>query len=89
MRIRAALRYVGRDADGTAVSKSGLVSAKAGSSTIPMEWVAQSDEAKKSNPYSCSNLTIRETTDGMMQALRERAAKAQRLGERLLTQETS
>ena len=68
---------------------SSMRAVMAGSSTIPMEWVAQSDEAAKSNPYSCSNLTIRETTDGMLQALRERAAKAQRLGERLLTQETS
>jgi hypothetical protein len=74
----------GRDTDCTAASTSGLVAAMAGSSTIPQEWIDQSDEAAKANPYSCSRLTIRETTDGMMGALREKAAKAQRLGARLM-----
>jgi len=74
----------GRDTDCTAASASGLVAAMAGSSTIPQEWIDQSDEAAKANPYSCSKLTIRETTDGMMGALRAKAEKAQRFSERLL-----
>ena len=74
----------GRDTDCTAASASGLVAAMAGSSTIPQEWIDQSDEAAKANPYSCSRFTIRETTDGMMGALREKAEKAQRFGARLM-----
>ena len=61
-----------------------LVAAVAGSSTIPQEWIDQSDEAARANPYSCSRLTIWETTDGMMGALQAKAEKAQRLGERLM-----
>ena len=65
----------GRDADCLAATVGGLSGALTGSSTIPADWVELIDDATANMPYTCSKMTLAETTDGMYDALQSKIFK--------------
>ena len=65
----------GRDTDCLAASAGGLAGAFAGSKTLPGEWVEQVEEGTRNNPYTNSHITIKETADGMYNALKSRVRR--------------
>ncbi len=65
----------GRDADCNTAATGGLCGAFSGTKTIPAEWIETVDAATKKNPYTNSQLTIRETAEGMLTALQNKARK--------------
>lgn len=65
----------GRDADCLAATVGGLSGALTGSATIPPGWIELIDAATANMPYTCSKMTLRETTDGMYGALRTKLKK--------------
>jgi hypothetical protein len=65
----------GRDVDCLAATVGGLAGALTGSATIPPEWIELVDAATAKMPYTCSKLTLNQTTDGMYGALRKKIAR--------------
>jgi len=65
----------GRDADCLAATVGGLSGALTGSASIPPEWIELIDTATANMPYTCSKMTLGETTDGMYSALRAKIKK--------------
>jgi ADP-ribosylglycohydrolase len=68
----------GRDTDCLGASAAGLAGAFAGSGTIPAEWVAQVEEGTRNNPYTNSHMTMKETADGMYEALKSKISKMEK-----------
>jgi len=66
----------GRDTDCLAAVASGLAGALSGVQTVRQEWIGQVDEATKQNKYTNSQRTLKDTSDGLYQAVLERVEKA-------------
>jgi len=70
----------GRDADCNCAATAALCGAFSGTKTIPAEWIETVDAATKKNTYTNSQLTIKETADGMFAALQSKARKMEAYG---------
>jgi ADP-ribosylglycohydrolase len=68
----------GRDTDCLAASVAGLAGALQGIEGVPSEWVDTVDGATVNHPYSNSTSTIKETADGMYEALQNEVSKKRR-----------
>jgi len=66
---------LGRDTDCIAAIAGGLSGALSGSSSIPEEWIAQVDEATKTLRYTNNRRTMREHSDGLYGAFKNRLKK--------------
>ena len=73
----------GRDTDCLAATAAGLAGAFSGTETIPREWIDQVEEGTRNNPYTNSHLTIRETAEGMFEALKTKVKKAGAYAEKM------
>lgn len=76
---------MGRDTDCLAAISSGLAGALSGASTIPAEWVKQVDYATTLNKYTNSQRTLRQTSDALYDAFRERLRKMKTYAETMET----
>lgn len=65
-----------RGADNIAAIAAGIAGAFSGSSTVPQEWVKMVDDATVDNEYTVSRRTIKETADGMYEAIKKKIAKS-------------
>lgn len=63
---------MGRDTDCAAAVAAGIAGALSGAASLPPEWIEQVDRATKLNAYTCSQRTLRETSDGLYNAFRAR-----------------
>ncbi|MFC1763535.1 ADP-ribosylglycohydrolase family protein [Planctomycetota bacterium] len=79
----------GRDADCLAATVGGLSGALTGSATIPAEWTELVDTATANMPYTCSKMTLQETTDGMVGALKAKIKKMRKHVDYMETQFSS
>ncbi|MFC1716230.1 ADP-ribosylglycohydrolase family protein [Candidatus Poribacteria bacterium] len=66
----------GRDTDCLAAVAGGLAGALSGVGALRLEWIEQVDEAARQNIYTNSQRTLKETADGLHQALLARIQKA-------------
>ena len=66
----------GRDTDCLAAVAGGLAGALSGIQTIKQEWIDQVDEATKQNKYTNSQRTLKDTADGLYEAVLARIEKA-------------
>jgi len=66
---------IGRDPDCQAAMAGGLAGALSGIGAVPAEWVEQVDKATFANPYTNTQVTIKEHADGIYAALQKRAAR--------------
>jgi ADP-ribosylglycohydrolase len=66
----------GRDTDCLAAVAGGLSGALSGIETLRPEWIQQVDEATSRNIYTNSQRTLKETADGLYQAVLARVEKA-------------
>ncbi|MGB9595832.1 MAG: ADP-ribosylglycohydrolase family protein [Candidatus Poribacteria bacterium] len=66
----------GRDTDCLAAIAGGLAGALSGIETIRQEWIEQVDYAVKLNKYTNSQRTLKETAEGLYQAVLARVEKA-------------
>jgi ADP-ribosylglycohydrolase len=84
---RTAILYgvnIGRDTDCQAAMAGGLAGALSGIGAVPQEWVAQVDEATMANPYTNTQVTVREHADGIYAAIQNRAHKMRELADMLM-----
>ena len=63
---------MGRDTDCAAAVAAGIAGALSGAASLPPEWIEQVDRATRLNAYTCSQRTLRETSDGLYNAFRAR-----------------
>jgi ADP-ribosylglycohydrolase len=75
---------LGRDADTVAAIAGGLAGALNGAGSLPAELIRQVDQATALNPYTNSQRTIRESTDGLYQAFQARLQKIDAFAEAML-----
>ena len=61
---------LGRDCDCRAYVASGLSAALRGGASLDPEWIRTVEEALRSDPYTVSRRSLRESTDGLYKALR-------------------
>jgi ADP-ribosylglycohydrolase len=66
---------MGRDTDCLTAVAAGVCGALSGADSIPPEIVKQADYATSLNPHTNSKRTLRETSDGLYNALKARLAK--------------
>jgi len=66
----------GRDTDCLTAVAAGISGALTGTSSIPAKWIAQVDAATKKNPYTNTQRTLRENSDGLYNAFKNRLDKA-------------
>jgi ADP-ribosylglycohydrolase len=66
----------GRDTDCLAAVAGGLTGALSGIQTVREEWIKQVDEATRQNVYTNSQKTLKETADGLYQAVIARIERA-------------
>jgi ADP-ribosylglycohydrolase len=66
----------GRDTDCLAAVAGGLAGALSGVEALRSEWIEQVDEAARQNIYTNSQRTLKETADGLHQAVLARIQKA-------------
>lgn len=76
----------GRDTDCLAAVVGGLTGALTGTSSIPREWVETVDRATAANTYTVSNLSLKETSEGLYEALQHQLREQK---ERIALFETS
>jgi ADP-ribosylglycohydrolase len=72
--IIAAVNF-GRDTDCLAAAAGGLAGALQGIDRVPADWISKVEEVTKANPYTNSQLTMKQTADGMYAAFKNRIAK--------------
>jgi len=65
----------GRDTDCLAATAAGLAGAFSGSGTISAEWIETVEQGTRSNPYTNSHMTIKETAEGLYRALQNKVRK--------------
>ena len=70
---------MGRDTDCVTAVASGISGALTGGSSIPEEWIQQSDKATKLNIYTNSQRTLRENSDGLYLAYQSKLNKMKQL----------
>ena len=68
----------GRDTDCLAAVSAGISGALSGASAIPAEWISQVDYATSVNPYTNSQRTVREHSDGLYAAFWNRLEKCEK-----------
>jgi ADP-ribosylglycohydrolase len=73
----------GRDTDCLAAISGGLAGALSGVQTVRSEWIDQVDAAARQNVYTNSQRSLKETADGLHQALLARVEKAKKWAEAL------
>jgi len=66
----------GRDTDCLSAVAGGLAGALSGVQTVRQEWIDQVDEATKQNKYTNSQRTLKDTADGLYEAVLARIEKA-------------
>ncbi|KPL21980.1 MAG: hypothetical protein AMJ75_08945 [Phycisphaerae bacterium SM1_79] len=66
---------MGRDTDCLAAVATGISGALSGADSIPQDLIKQVDYATSINPYTNSQRTLRETSDGLYNAFKARLAK--------------
>lgn len=66
----------GRDTDCVAAISGGIAGALTGVQTLKEEWIKQVDEATKLNIYTNSQRTLKETADGLYEAVLTRIKKS-------------
>lgn len=66
---------MGRDTDCVAAVAGGIAGALSGGEALPQKWITQLDRATGLNPHTCSQRTLRETTDALYDAFRMRLCK--------------
>jgi len=66
---------MGRDTDCLAAVAAGIAGALTGTSSIPAKWIEQVDAATKKNPFTNTQRTMRENSDGLYNAFRNRLLK--------------
>ncbi len=71
----------GRDTDCLTAVAAGISGALSGGASMPKELIEQSDRAVKLNQYTCSQRTLRETSDGLHEAYRQRLRRLRDLVE--------
>jgi ADP-ribosylglycohydrolase len=74
---------MGRDTDCLASVAAGISGALSGGSSLPEEWVKQSDFATTKNIYTNSQRTLREHSDGLYNAYKARLRKMKTLVEEM------
>jgi ADP-ribosylglycohydrolase len=65
----------GRDTDCLGATAAGLAGAFSGTPTIPTEWIEAVEHGTRNNPYTNSHMTIKETAEGMYNALKNKVRK--------------
>lgn len=76
--LRKAMIYatnMGRDTDCLAAIAAGLTGALSGTSSLPPEWIAQTDYATSVHRYTNNKRTLRESSDGLYNAYKKRLQK--------------
>ena len=68
----------GRDTDCLAAVAGGISGALSGVNTLRQEWIKQVDDATRENIYTNSQRALKETADGLYEALLERIRRAKR-----------
>ena len=63
---------LGRDSDCLAAVAAGISGALSGTSSIPAKWIEQVDAATKKNPFTNTQRTMRENSDGLYNAFKKR-----------------
>ena len=63
---------LGRDTDCITAVAAGIAGALSGASTIPMKWIEQVDASTKVNPFTNTKRTMRENSDGLYDAFKNR-----------------
>jgi len=66
---------LGRDTDCVTAIAAGISGALSGTSSIPEKWIEQVDSATKVNPYTNTQRTMRENSDGLYDAFKNRLNK--------------
>jgi len=69
----------GRDTDCTAAIAAGLAGAYSGSEGLPKEWIDQVDKATLANDFTVSQLTLRESADGLFKAYKSELKKTKKI----------
>lgn len=69
----------GRDTDCVTAIATGFSGALSGTATIPARWIETCDKAEREAEHTVSNLTSKETADGLYAALMNEMDKARRL----------
>ena len=82
--LKAAVN-MGRDTDCLASVAGGLCGALSGAGSIPAEMIRQVDQATALNKFTNSKRTLRETSDGLHQALRARLKRLRAYADRMET----
>ncbi len=72
--IKAAVN-MGRDTDCLAAVTAGISGALSGANSIPAALMQQVDHATSVNPYTCSRMTLQQTSDALFDAFKARIAK--------------
>jgi len=67
---------LGRDTDCITAIAAGISGALTGAGSIPELWIEQVDSATKVNPYTNTQRTMRENSDGLYSAFKSRLDKA-------------
>jgi ADP-ribosylglycohydrolase len=65
----------GRDTDCLAAVAGGIAGALTGTKAIPDDWIQCVDEATRKNEYTVSKRTLKETSEGLYQALQTQLTK--------------
>lgn len=66
---------MGRDTDCLAAVAAGLTGALSGASSLPPEWITQTDYATSVHKYTNNKRTLRENSDGLYNAYKNRLQK--------------
>jgi ADP-ribosylglycohydrolase len=65
----------GRDTDCATAVAAGIAGALTGTSSLPQKWIEQTDSAVKNNPFTNTQRTLRENSDGLYDAFKNRLNK--------------
>ena len=63
---------LGRDTDCVTAISAGISGALTGASAVPQKWIEQVDSATKAHPYTNTQRTMRENSDGLYNAFKNR-----------------
>ena len=66
---------LGRDTDCLAAIAAGISGALTGTASLPQKWIDQVDAATKKNPFTNTQRTMRENSDGLYNAFKNRLDK--------------
>ncbi|GGH86854.1 ADP-ribosylglycohydrolase [Pullulanibacillus pueri] len=78
---------MGRDVDCITAVASGISGSLTGASSIPEEWIKQTDYATSLNKYTNSQRTLREHSDGLFNAYQSRLTNMKEFAEKMLVEQ--